>query len=372
MSEKSRAPDLGSAREVEEGSGDPFTAAFRVTRMAMVITNPRRDDNPIIFVNDAFSTLTGYARDEVVGRNCRFLQGPETDAASVGRIRAAVAAGEGVEIEILNYRKDASSFWNSLAISPVRNEDGELLYFFASQADISDRKRAGFELNRTRDALEELVALRTRELQSALDEKSALLHEVDHRVKNNLQVVSSLVLLKARQSRDEATRRVLHDMAERIGALSTVHRLLYPAGDASRFDLREFIGDLAADLVAALPKDQITLVLDVVPVAVSAAKATPLALLVNEIVGSALKHAYPDRRRGQVSIRVTKRDGDVRIVIEDDGVGIGRQESPPQGFGKILIDLLVRQLRARIDWEDACPGTRAVVTVPLNAEESQL
>ncbi len=372
MSEKSRAPDLGSAREIEEGLGDPFTAAFRATRMAMVITDPRRDDNPIIFVNDAFLNLTGYARREVVGRNCRFLQGPDTDPAAVEAIRAAIAAGEDIEVEILNYRKDATSFWNSLVISPVRNEAGDLLYFFASQADISDKKTAEIELHRTKSALEDLVTQRTRDLQAALDQKSALLHEVDHRVKNNLQVVSSLVLLKARQSQDETTRRVLHNMAERISALSTVHRLLYPVGDVSRFDLKEFIGDLVADLLTALPKDQITLNLDIEPVTISAAKATPLALLVNEIVGNALKHAYPDNRRGQVAVRVTKPGRDLRIVIEDDGIGPSGQGGAVSGFGKTLIEMLVRQLRARIDWEDAEPGTRAIVTIPLNAEEAQL
>ena len=372
MTEKSRAPDLGSAREVEEGLGDPFTAAFRATRMAMVISDPRRDDNPVLFVNDAFLNLTGYARDEVVGRNCRFLQGPETDPAAVHAVRAAVAAGDGIEIELLNHRKDSSTFWNALVISPVRDEAGTLLYFFASQADISAKKAAEHSLSRSRDALEELVALRTRDLQAALDQKTALLHELDHRVKNNLQVVSSLVLLKARQIQDESTRRVLHNMGERISALSTVHRLLYTVGDVSRFALKEYVGDLTADLMTALPKGQIRLDLDVAPVAISAAKATPLALLMNEIVGNALKHGHPDGGRGRVAIAVRKLDGDVRIVIEDDGIGLEADGASGRGFGRTLIELLVRQLRAPIDWQDAQPGTRVLVTVPLNAEEAQL
>src|SRR4051812_49852696 len=97
MSERSRAPDLGSGREVEEGLGDPFTAAFRTTRMAMAITDPRQPDNPIVFVNDAFLNLTGYPREEVLGRNCRFLQGPDTDRGEVARIGQALAAGQGGE-----------------------------------------------------------------------------------------------------------------------------------------------------------------------------------------------------------------------------------------------------------------------------------
>ncbi len=216
------------------------------------------------------------------------------------------------------------------------------------------------------------MALRTRDLQAALDQKTALLHELDHRVKNNLQVVSSLVLLKARQIQDGATRRVLQDMGERISVLSTVHRLLYTVGDVSRFDLKEYVGDLTADLMTALPKGQIRLDLDIAPVAISAAKATPLALLMNEIVGNALKHGHPDGGRGRVAIAVRKLDGDVRIVIEDDGIGLEADGASGRGFGRTLIELLVRQLRAQIDWQDAQPGTRVLVTVPLNAEEAQL
>src|ERR671913_312359 len=97
MSDRVRALDLGPEQEIEEGVGDPFTAAFRATRMPMLITDARRSDNPIILVNNAFSDLTGYSREEVLGRNCRFLQGAETDRAEVARIKAAIAAGEAIE-----------------------------------------------------------------------------------------------------------------------------------------------------------------------------------------------------------------------------------------------------------------------------------
>src|SRR5215212_3938565 len=106
MGVKFRASDLGPERELETGSGDLFAAAFRTARMPMLITDPRQPDNPIVFVNNAFSGLTGYAPSEIIGRNCRFLQGPDTDSVTVARIREAIRAGESIETEILNYRKD--------------------------------------------------------------------------------------------------------------------------------------------------------------------------------------------------------------------------------------------------------------------------
>jgi PAS domain S-box-containing protein len=339
--------------------------------MAMLITDPRQPDNPVIFVNDAFSRLTGYAQGEVVGRNCRFLQGPDTNPATIESVRQAVTAGKDIETEVLNYKKDGTRFWNALVISPVRNESGDLLYFFASQHDISEKKQAEFALTRTTALLEELVVRRTQDLQTALDQKTALLHEVDHRVKNNLQVISSLVLLKARRIQDEQAQRVLHNLAERISALATVHRLLYSIGDVSRFDLAEFIGDLSRDLSTLLPPGQVELKLETESVSVSAAKAAPLALLTNELVSNAFKHAYPDQRRGCVSIGVAKLGNDLRIVVEDDGVGL-KEDNSRHGFGKTLIEMLIRQLRARIEWEHAEPGTRATILMPLDAEEAQL
>jgi len=371
MSEKSRAPDLGSSRVVEEGLGDPFTAAFRTTRMPMLITDPRQEDDPIVFVNDAFLRLTGYRRDEVIGRNCRFLQGPDTNREQVAAVRQALAAGEGIEIEILNYKKDGSPFWNALVISPVRNEAGELLYFFASQYDVSEKKQAQLELTRARERLEDEVARRTQELQAALDQKTHLLHEVDHRVKNNLQVVSSLVLLKARRIRDPGAQRVLQNMAERISALSTVHRLLYPVGDVSRFDIGNFVRELADDLVGAYPRGHVDLMLDLEPVAVSAAKAAPVSLLMHELMSNALKHAFTDGTKGKLRVAATRKGSEIRFVVEDNGIGLGGQPPPSDSFGRTLVDMLVRQLRGRLTWEDARPGTRAIIDMPLNAEEAQ-
>ena len=116
---------------------DPFAAAVRATRMPMIITDPRQRDNPIIFVNDAFCRLTGYDRGEIVGRNCRFLQGAGTDKDDIARIRMAVAARQKIEIAIYNYRKDGTPFWNQLLLAPVKDASGAVAYFFASQYDVT-------------------------------------------------------------------------------------------------------------------------------------------------------------------------------------------------------------------------------------------
>ncbi len=121
---------------------DPFVAAVRATRMPMIITNPRLPDNPVVFANNAFCRLSGYTREEILGRNCRFLQGPATDPATVAKIRDAVRRVESIEIDIRNQRKDGELFWNRLLMAPVYDTEGVLAYFFASQVDVTiERER---------------------------------------------------------------------------------------------------------------------------------------------------------------------------------------------------------------------------------------
>jgi PAS domain S-box-containing protein len=337
----------------------------------MLVTDPRLPDNPIAFVNDAFTALTGYERQEVIGLNCRFLQGPDTDRARVAAIRRALEAGAGIRAELLNYRKDGTTFWNEVNINPVRNRTGELHYFVASQTDVTRRNQAEQDLAQAKALLEEAQRPGA-ELQAALDRKTMLLHELDHRVKNNLQVITSLILLKARRVEGEPAQQALQGLAERVNALSTVHRLLPVVGDGGHFDLSEFITDLAGDLMTLRPAARVRLDTSLESVSVSAAKAAPLGLLINELLTNALKHAFPDNRPGQLSVALGKEGSMATLVVQDDGTGLADGALPDGGFGKTLITMLTKQIRARIAWEDATPGTRVVVNVPLDAEEALL
>jgi PAS domain S-box-containing protein len=131
-----------SASGLQAHNNDIFFAAVETTRMPMIVTDPHQADNPIVFANNAFLRMTGYGAGEILGSNCRFLQGPETDRGTVDEIRSAIATEREFATEILNYKKDGSTFWNALFISPVYNKEGQLVYFFASQLDVSRRRDA--------------------------------------------------------------------------------------------------------------------------------------------------------------------------------------------------------------------------------------
>jgi PAS domain S-box-containing protein len=112
-------------------------AAMRHSTQPMVLTDPNLPDHPMIAVNAAFSTMTGYPEAETVGRNCRFLQGADTDPTATARLRASIEERRGCVEWVLNYRKNGEAFWNLLFMSPVFGPDGALLHFFGNQRDIT-------------------------------------------------------------------------------------------------------------------------------------------------------------------------------------------------------------------------------------------
>ncbi|MEE7456057.1 histidine kinase [Methylorubrum populi] len=356
----------------EHGKGDPFAAAVRATRMPMIITNPKDDDNPIIFANDAFLKMTGYTREEVNGRNCRFLQGPDTNSDDVTRIREAVEQRTDIGIDLLNYRKDNTTFWNALYISPVSNEAGELQYFFASQLDVTDRKKYELRIIEEKDRFEKAVADRTADLleandslKTALAVKDELLHEVDHRVKNNMQIISSLIGMQLRTIDDENIKASLQTTLGRVEAMSTVHRRFYQSGDVTHFDIAAFVNDLASDLVVATGRPDIRLEADLEPVQVPAEKAAPLALMVNELATNAIKHGLSHAKGGVLTVTTRLQGERCRITVADDGPGMTVGTTSTPTYGKRLVERLGKQLQAELTWTDTAPGLRVEIIVPI-------
>lgn len=149
------------------------TFAFQRTRMPMVVSDARQPDYPIVLANDAFLELTGYLAEDLLGRNCRMLQGPDTSRTAVAEIRTIIAQERGGNVELLNYRKDGSVFWNQLHLSPIHDDEGRLAYYFASQIDATE----------------------FRKIQTLEEAEHRLLMEVDHRTKNVLAIVDSIVRL---------------------------------------------------------------------------------------------------------------------------------------------------------------------------------
>ena len=153
--------------------------ALDVAAEGITIADARLPARPLMYANDGFERLTGYPVGEVLGRNCRFLQGPESDPTAVAEIRAAIAEQRECIVEILNYRRDGSSFWNRLSVTPVRDESGVVTHFIGIQSDVTARREAEEGLRRAKAALDHDLKLAARVQQALLPPASLQLEGLD-------------------------------------------------------------------------------------------------------------------------------------------------------------------------------------------------
>lgn len=215
-------------------------------------------------------------------------------------------------------------------------------------------------LARTLDEMAETITIRDQTLRENLAQKDALLREIHHRVKNNLQVITSLLNLQQRALADPAGRAVLADTRQRITALALIYRALYQSEDLRRVDVRSFLEELVAHLVNGDGRDQpIRAEVQADELMLDPDKLAPFALYAVEAVSNAQKHAFAEGG-GTLQVRFRRVDGEGRLEIEDDGVGADGEGDPAQGgVGRTLMNAFARQLRGRSELEARPEGGMA-------------
>jgi two-component sensor histidine kinase len=208
-----------------------------------------------------------------------------------------------------------------------------------------------------------------KQAEKVLREKEALLGEIHHRVKNNMQVVSSLLALQARAVSNDETKRMLEDTRNRIHSMAMLHETLYESGELAAVDFPKYILQMTNYLFRSygVESERIRVHTDVEDVNLNLDAALPCGLLVNEVITNALKHAFPEGRGGEVRIVLRERlPGAAGLELSDDGVGLpeGLDWATSRSLGLRLIRELARQLSATLDIESA-RGTRVRLTFPI-------
>lgn len=288
-------------------------------------------------------------------------------------VRAAHRAGlAGVASD---YREDhwldrfGGEHWERWSVTPWYDESGGIGGIIISIEDFTDLKQGEIErenlLGELRDlnaALEERVRMRTEELSGALKEREVLLQEMHHRVKNNLQVISSLIRMQMRQLPAGAGHEALEDCQARIQAIALIHERLYSSGNFAGIDIAEYVAELAASVFRAsgLAASAVTLRLEIEPVALSVDRAIPCGLIFNELISNALKHAFPGGRCGTVQVRVRRSSPEgIQLSVSDDGIGMpaGGENSNSKSLGLQLVRTLTRQIDGQLQITVAA-GTR--------------
>jgi len=212
-------------------------------------------------------------------------------------------------------------------------------------------------------------------LQTSLQEKVVLLKEIHHRVKNNLQVVSSLLSLQSREIADERDLDLFINSQQRVKTMALIHERLYQSDDLAKVDFADYIPALADSLFNTYKTSaqEIALHVDVGDLMLDLDQAIPCGLMLNELISNSLKYAFPDERQGEIHVRLgATTDGHVELVVGDNGIGLPAELNfrTTKSLGLQLINILSRQLRGSVELQNREAGTEFHVRFPLRTESS--
>jgi PAS domain S-box-containing protein len=335
MAERKRAEE-----ELRE-SRDYLDSLVNYASAPIVVWSP---EFKITRFNHAFEHLTGYKAEEVIGKQLNLLFPKENRDESLNKIERTLSGEYWKSVEIPILRKDGNIqelLWNS---ANIYAEDGTMLIATIAQGtDITARKQAQDKLT------------------ASLKEKEVLLKEVHHRVKNNLQVISSLLNLQSQHIKDKESLEMFQESQNRVRSMALIHEKLYTSEDLAHIDIAAYIQDLTASLFSAYPvNNAIKITIAITDIFLTITTAIPCGLIINELVTNALKHAFPHQQKGTITVSMTPSTNDSLILtVSDTGIGFpeGIDFRNTATLGMQLVISLVEQLEGTITL-DRSEGTR--------------
>jgi PAS domain S-box-containing protein len=339
-------PELGEALEQES-----FKHFLDHLPVAIVISRLIGENQRIVYANHAFETLTGIATDQTVGKDWSLLDGycHEEDAGRT--LGQAILSGEDYLGCFVPRGADDRTTRIDVSTTEVQREGEAETFRLAALVDVSQRDHAIRQ-----------------EFEKTLRDRDLLLKELQHRVKNSLQIITALIRIEGRNVGDVEKAR-FNSMAARIEALGILYHALSTAPAPREIDLGSYLSQLASAVLRSHAEEGIKLNLQIENCPTTVNVAMPVGLVVNEAMTNALKHAFNGRDEGTISLRCLHHDGGYAVEIGDDGAGLPEGETWPQA-GKIsalIVQSLHENTKADIKVESQPGGgTRIRFVVPVD------
>lgn len=314
-------------------------------------------DFNFLLVNRGARENLGYSFEELSNLTPWDLKPELSEAQFREKVRPLLDSDSGdLVFETVHQRKDGSLYDVSVHLQLLRQDEERI--FFAAIRDITHE-------NKLKRALVE----RGEELEVALASREVLLQEVNHRVKNSLQVVTALLQLHEREAKDHNLKAALLDARNRIAVVASIHQRLYMSGEHSLVDVGEFLEELVTATIRSLSiQDRISTKLDLQHgISLGIDRAVPLALVVAELLTNSLKYAFLEEEQGTVGVDLNSDGNAISVRIYDNGVGIAHAEptSNQTGLGTKIIRALSKQIRATLSEQSDRGGTEVTLVMPL-------
>ncbi len=343
------ARDVTERRRAEEAlreSEERFRSVFEHAAVGICYASL---EGKLLRVNHALCKITGYTDAELAGMSFADLSTGEESAGDLDRVVSVLRDGIPSFTLTRQYmHKSGRAIWVNMTMSLIRDGAGRPLSFIGIIENITERKKAEEEIERS------------------LREKELLLKEIHHRVKNNLQIISSLLNLQSEAIRDSEDRSLFRDSQDRIRSMALIHEKLYQTDDFSHVDFQQYLKSLLSSLFRSYRLPMVRCVEQIEDIRLNIDAAIPCGLIVNELVTNALKHAFPDGQKGEVRVSFF-RSGEGQLVLEvsDDGVGMASstQKEKKDQLGLELVSILTNQIGGKLSVQHG-QGTTFQITFP--------
>ncbi len=323
------------------------------------------DENGSLFwYNKRWYEYTGTTFETVKGWGWKMAHHPEHIDRVEKKFRDYVVRGEAWE-DTFPLKSKAGEFrWFLSRAHPVKDEKGKIIRWFGTNTDITERKTAESNLKEA-----------YRRIENQLTEKEVLLKELHHRTKNNMQIISSLLGLKAEAVQEEVFRDIIRDLKTRIRSMALVHEKLYKSGSLSRINLGEYVRELASLISEEYVNEsaRVKIDLSIENGGILIDKALPVGLIITELVTNSFKHAFPGKNEGKIIIDLRKVDGNFKLMIKDNGIGFNPENEIQDGKLGLLLsrNIAEGQLNAILNL-DTSEGVKWTLIFPNDGEKSRI